>query len=242
MHDRIRSATDSADMITLQAARIVELEAQLSDNRRLVGCGDGNTYVVDEVPRVSSHASETAFNAARLRHVVKLCGLETAVPQSDGDLLGSMGSVLGMVARLIEQAQRAAPSPDIAENKKCAARHGEEAARITMLEDGLKFYANGEHFTMHDSNAWDTVSGEPVNFYEDESCTATVEDGSIAKMVLAGTPIPPDDDATQPSTLGQQVAKAQAEMATWSDDQRASVQLQGGDSTPARPDETGGFI
>ena len=30
------------------------------------------------------------------------------------------------------------------------------------------------------------MSGEPVNFYEDEAGTATVEDGSIAKLVPAG--------------------------------------------------------
>lgn len=46
------------------------------------------------------------------------------------------------------------------------------AARIKMLEDALRFYANG----------------------------ATVEDGSLAKMALAGTPIPNDDvPATAPA-------------------------------------------
>jgi hypothetical protein len=64
--------------------------------------------------------------------------------------------------------------------------------RITKLEvecdrlrNALKFYADGNHFIVHDESAWDTVSGEPSNFYEDEANTATVEDGSIAKAALA---------------------------------------------------------
>jgi hypothetical protein len=84
-----------------------------------------------------------------------------------------------------------------------------DKARIKMLEEALQFYANGDHFTMHDSSAWDTVSGEPPNFYEDESNTATVEDGSIAKMVLAGTAIPDDDaapQATQPEAAPSEQA------------------------------------
>lgn len=50
----------------------------------------------------------------------------------------------------------------------------------------LHFYASGEHFNLSDPTAWDTVSGEPQNWQCDEAGTATVEDGSIAKMTLAG--------------------------------------------------------
>lgn len=37
-----------------------------------------------------------------------------------------------------------------------------------------------------DNSAWDTVSGEPQNFLCDEAGTATVEDGEVARQVLAG--------------------------------------------------------
>jgi hypothetical protein len=37
---------------------------------------------------------------------------------------------------------------------------------------------------MHQPDEWDTVSGEPQNFYEDNSQTATVEDGWVAKQAL----------------------------------------------------------
>lgn len=91
-------------------------------------------------------------------------------------------------------------------NDRCAERAAAPVAhdqaqsvpdRVAMLEKALKFYADGEHFHLHDADAWDTVSGEPANFYEDESNTATVEDGSVAKMALAGTPVA-DDDAAAP--------------------------------------------
>ncbi|SDX15768.1 hypothetical protein SAMN05518669_103426 [Variovorax sp. YR634] len=64
------------------------------------------------------------------------------------------------------------------------------ADEVKRLREALQFYADGNHFTQHQPDAWDTVSGEPSNFYEDESNTATVEDGSVAKMALAAQPCP----------------------------------------------------
>jgi hypothetical protein len=77
------------------------------------------------------------------------------------------------------------------------------AARVPEgILDALRFYANGSHFTMHDSSAWDTVSGEPQNFYEDESNTATVEDGSVAKLALQGKFFP-DPEYKEPVVEGE---------------------------------------
>jgi hypothetical protein len=75
---------------------------------------------------------------------------------------------------------------------------------IAILHDALYFYANGHHFMMHDPGAWDAVSGEPANFYEDESNTATVEDGSIAKLALAGIAMPDDPDDYQGAPAQQE--------------------------------------
>jgi len=50
----------------------------------------------------------------------------------------------------------------------------------------LKFYAERGHFAIADDTAWDTVSGEPPNYWCDEAGTATVEDGTIAAWTLAG--------------------------------------------------------
>jgi hypothetical protein len=60
----------------------------------------------------------------------------------------------------------------------------EQAAEIERLRAALKFYAEGDHF-IFDRDEWDTVSGEPQNFWCDEAGTATVEDGTIAKLMLA---------------------------------------------------------
>ncbi len=66
------------------------------------------------------------------------------------------------------------------------ARCAQLQAEIESLRAALKWYADGEHFTKADPDAWDTVSGEPQNWWCDEADTAMVEDGSLAGMVLAG--------------------------------------------------------
>lgn len=53
------------------------------------------------------------------------------------------------------------------------------------VEEALEFYAEGEHFIRVDPNAWDTVSGEPVNLWKDAANTATIEDGTIARFSLS---------------------------------------------------------
>ena len=59
--------------------------------------------------------------------------------------------------------------------------------RLDKLELALKFYADGDHLLLADSDAWDTCSGEPINFLHHEAGTASVEDGSIAKAALSFT-------------------------------------------------------
>lgn len=69
-------------------------------------------------------------------------------------------------------------------------------ARVKQLAKGLQFYAEGRHFVRYmNESAWDTVSGEPPNFWCDEAGTTTVEDGSIAKLVLSGAEINWEEDA-----------------------------------------------
>ncbi|HOF31410.1 MAG TPA: hypothetical protein PK441_11225 [Burkholderiaceae bacterium] len=62
----------------------------------------------------------------------------------------------------------------------------EAAPTRADLVAALTFYADGQHFDKADPDAWDTVSGEPQNWWCDEAGTATVEGGSIAEMALAG--------------------------------------------------------
>lgn len=65
------------------------------------------------------------------------------------------------------------------------------------LVAALRFYAQRQHFVLADSDAWDTVSGEPANFWEDEANTATVEDGSIARVALEGLESMPTQAAVE---------------------------------------------
>lgn len=58
---------------------------------------------------------------------------------------------------------------------------------VQVLREALTFYAEQQHFVLHEPDAFDTVSGEPQNWQEDESNTIMFEDGSVAKQALAAT-------------------------------------------------------
>lgn len=53
------------------------------------------------------------------------------------------------------------------------------------LRAALQFYAAKEHLLIGDESAWDSVSGEPPNYLCDEAGTATIEDGYVAREILA---------------------------------------------------------
>ena len=69
--------------------------------------------------------------------------------------------------------------------KELARRYNKALRQRDELLAALEFYAERHHFILHDANAWETVSGEPQNFQEDEANTATVEDGSVAKAAIS---------------------------------------------------------
>lgn len=83
------------------------------------------------------------------------------------------------------------------------------ATEVENLRKALQFYADKDHFNIADEGAWDTVSGEPQNYWCDEEGTATVEDGTIARLALAGHQIKFDADAApQPSPTPQAASSA----------------------------------
>ena len=80
-----------------------------------------------------------------------------------------------------------------------------------VLLDALRFYARQEHMVLADPTAWDTVSGEPQNFWCDEAGTATVEDGSIAAFALRGVAVnwsEDDDEGEAPGPIEGEVFRA----------------------------------
>lgn len=107
---------------------------------------------------------------------------------------------------------------------------GDEPARLRAQEpvappgwrEALQFYADRSHFVIADDEAWDTVSGEPSNFWCDDG-TATVEDGTVAKMALAGTPLSDEDDdcaapPAQPAEPVQRLSDERAAFEAWMSD------------------------
>lgn len=61
----------------------------------------------------------------------------------------------------------------------------EKPSRADLLA-AVQFYADREHVIWTEESAWDTVSGEPQNWWCDEAGTAMIEDGTLAKMTLEG--------------------------------------------------------
>ena len=66
----------------------------------------------------------------------------------------------------------------------------EVRAERDRMTEALKYYADGEHFYLANEDAWDTVSGEPLNILHHDDgfgeSEGYVEDGSIARAALQG--------------------------------------------------------
>ena len=107
--------------------------------------------------------------------------------------VGSNGG-LGLVERLRLIAAwdtPGGPTPNVKPDKMATCNEAADRVidltrEVELLRTALKFYADGDHFYLSDASAWDTVRGEPQNLWCDEAGTATVEDGSIARMTLSG--------------------------------------------------------
>jgi hypothetical protein len=119
-------------------------------------------------------------------------GLNSMRAMDDGQWL-KLADVQALLATpstapLVAAKEQPQPSCDAALRAAPAGQHDAGAAMLSSAlnhaREALRFYAEQEHFHMHEPDVWDTVSGEPQNFYEDESHTATVEDGSVAKHAL----------------------------------------------------------
>lgn len=71
-------------------------------NDRPTGCEKQIRAALAELKQGQLRDAEASkFNSQRLRNLVNMLGLKDAVPSSDDELLGCMGSVLGMVCREI---------------------------------------------------------------------------------------------------------------------------------------------
>lgn len=108
-----------------------------------------------EVEQSKRDAESFEFKAQRLRNVVNMLGLEDAAPYSDEDLLGCMGSVLGIVRREIEKIQGRLPDAanvSDAERFKFVMRKGFPELKKASLESDRRWgYSDtpwSEHHTI----------------------------------------------------------------------------------------------
>lgn len=149
------------------------------------------------------------FNAKRLRRVVSMLGLNSAVPADDATLLGAMGSVLGMVARKLEEKEATAQP---------------QAAPSTAVPEGWKWMAHPSR------NGGKPI---PVQFFIDEGvmCYRPFDDDSCEfEWDLRG------DEWQEVAAPAQQVlaAEQKAQPATLSDEQIVKVLASLGiDATPS---------
>lgn len=74
-------------------------------------------------------------------------------------------------------------------------------AENERLRQALRFYGHRHHLTLSSPLAWDTISGEPLNYLCDEAGTATIEDGTVARMALLGKRL--EDDELLPPIDGE---------------------------------------
>lgn len=142
----------------------VEFKNAVSDLRAALAA---KTEGVDDQDR--------AYTAIRLRAVCNILGLAGAVPEKDGELLGSMFSVLGMVRRKIEElkavaigfttfapAMAVAPWPDFLGQ---TIAHG---CRLLHPADGAEFTAIRLHGHADEVDSW----------------RAVYDDGTVSRLCL----------------------------------------------------------
>jgi hypothetical protein len=113
-----------------------------------------------------------------------------ALPEPDGVLVVGTQALRGYSACTLAGYAQSAIADLVKEN--------------AMLREGLQCYADGNHFMRADEDAWDTVSGEPRNFWCDEAGTATIEDGSVAAAALKGQPLRDEEDVAPSASERQQ--------------------------------------
>lgn len=105
---------------------------------------------------------------------------------------------LGGIARAVNEFERLTAERDALQLLLNA-----EDERVDVLESALKFYADRDHYSVDDGLNWDSCSGEPASILWHESEPWFVEDGSIARSVLAESADPMAPKCTYCGDTGQ---------------------------------------
>lgn len=164
-----------------------------------------NTIALEALDRIQEWTSHNTINISREIKIVRTA-LESSAPPAASEREALTDEREAFEAWLVANGYLADRLPDgdyeawfsghawVGWQARAALHStGKPDVEVARLREALQFYADGHHFVMHQAEFWDTVSGEPANFYEDEANTATVEDGSVAKAALAGVVLPCTD-------------------------------------------------
>lgn len=79
------------------------------------------------------------------------------------------------------------------EYQTLAVKACKQEADILALRAALLFYANRDHFSTEEMDAWDSCSGEPSNILWHKEEPWFIEDGEIARVALSTTAKPEVD-------------------------------------------------
>lgn len=180
-----------------------------------VECGDADCVTLARVPPSANAGEPRALNPRHIRKFLQ------ALQAGEMSVSRAVEILDAWVGGYYEDEMVPLPPPDsclIADDEfpmeivrklrsELAAAPPTAQAEVENLRKALQFYADKQHFAIAEEGAWDTVSGEPQNYWCDEAGTAMVEDGSIAKMALAGQLInfADDEDETAPPTSAEGV-------------------------------------
>lgn len=173
--DAVLDMIDDAQGLTLeQDAHLTREVKRIADELTVP------TQHVDAANLDPTHMAVEALKGLGLDAFSVTSDLNIARPES----LAGIKTLTAIVERVRDKSLAAA-----------TAREANLLEQIAHFKKALRFYAEGNHFHRHQPDAWDTVSGEPPNFYEDDANTATVEDGSIAARCLRLAAEHPELDA-----------------------------------------------
>ena len=153
------------------------------DTESVIKVMDGYTPGEGWEPLYSQDQISSAVNAA-----LKATAPDERVKELEAELAAAEIAIAEYRQQCLDNAAEIARLRSESEERlqNCAALVAEvERLRkdAEQMREALMFYAEGDHFTF-DRDAWDTVSDEPQNYWCDEAGTATVEDGTIAKLAI----------------------------------------------------------
>lgn len=185
----IDAIKEAADALDAQAAEVARLTQELADYQ---------ANVSESMDRTTAYEAELKADRDHWRKLCQDGWVEVAdgpvsrkLREDLASFMMSRGFATGHGDSHTDLLSELGPQID-----DLSARLAEAERDAERLKRGLKFYAEGDHF--QNDGAFDTVSGEPQNFWCDQE-GSMVEDGTVAKKFLEGWDVDDDDNWIVPA-------------------------------------------